>query len=113
MKKKCCMRVGKQHAGVECKAGNIWSVRSRRVADERYGDGVAEGLLVEVGEDGVDVLQGLKFLGLEMFVGCPGGFWLRTIQHEWIWYAEEEKIIQSGNSAEKQQASDPIGIPME
>ena len=70
-------------------------------------------MLVEVGEDGVDVLQGLKFLGLEMFAGRPEGFWPRTTEHEWIWYAEEEKITQSGNSAEEHQASDPIGILIE
>ena len=42
-------------------------------------------MLVEAGEDGVDVLQGVKFLGLEMFVGGPQGFWPRTIEQEWVW----------------------------
>ena len=53
------------------------------------------------------------FLGLEVLVGRSQGLWSRTIEYEWIRQAEEQKIIQCWNAAEKHQASDPIGILME
>ena len=66
--------------------------------------------MVEGGELGVDGPEGSKFQALKMRVGSTEGFWSRSAQNCRIGQAEKQKVVQSRNTTEKDEASYPIRI---
>lgn len=79
---------------------------------ERCCDGAAQHGLVELDEDGVDGLQGVKFQGAEVRVGFSQSIWPRAIEQKKVRQSQKEKVIQCGDPAQQHEARNPIGILM-